>query len=180
MKSKIYCFQHVTSFSKSATNPFLTFYPKMLRPHHHCQFPRKRDGQQMQMRKRSHPPVILQKENHRTRTEALRNPALMQARMAHPYMGACTHKYTHISVTQGEGNVSRGTCSECPLHKSSMATCYKIVQKGRRPLLTGQAGVTEPECHPHCFTRQQCPLQPASIHAGSGTAINAHMLSCND
>lgn len=97
--------------------PFLILYPKMLNPHHHCPIPQEKGWAAYadKRRKRSHPSVILQKENHRTSTEACRNPALIQARMTPPYMGTCTRKYTHISVTsahsqsQGEGNMTRGT-----------------------------------------------------------------------
>lgn len=67
----------MTSFSKSATEEdslsdsiFKDAEPSSSLP----KFPGK--GNADKRRKRSHPPVILQKENHRTSTEAL-----MQARM---------------------------------------------------------------------------------------------------
>lgn len=39
--------------------------------------------------------------------------------------------------------MSRDTCSQCFLHKSSMATCSKIMQKSGRPLLTGQVWMSQ-------------------------------------
>lgn len=117
--------------------PFLTLYPKMLNPHHHCPIPWEKGwaAHADMRRKISHPPVKLQKENHRTSTQACMNPTLMEARMTlTPIRGKCTLIYIHISASdstsahnqsQGDESMSRHTCSQCFLHKGSMATLTK-------------------------------------------------------